>query len=164
MRLAFWLCVESAFGVLDLCRASASCCHYEKGSASFLSPCPGERKRQIYDVVYILYGYIAFGLVPFFILHCCSPLLWNNFFRLKRLHISLAEVGAYRNLSDLATIFSNWLWILLSIFNPWSPDNFVPFIMPITPPLSAGFGYGIVLGLGFAFALVMITTTYVLKR
>ncbi|CAD6589548.1 MAG: hypothetical protein ASARMPREDX12_003873 [Alectoria sarmentosa] len=36
--------------------------------------------------------------------------------------------------------------------------------MPITPPLSAGFGYGIVLGLGFAFALGMITTTYVLKR
>lgn len=36
--------------------------------------------------------------------------------------------------------------------------------MPITPPLSTGFGYGIVLGLGFAFALGMITTTYVLKR
>ena len=36
--------------------------------------------------------------------------------------------------------------------------------MPITPPLTTGFGYGIVLGLGFAFALGMITTTYVLKR
>ena len=52
--------------------------------------------------------------------------------------------------------------------------------MPITPPLSKGFGYGIVLGsclvfrwairiliwtgLGFAFAFGMILTTYVLKR
>lgn len=44
------------------------------------------------------------------------------------------------------------------------PDSLVPFIMPIAPPLSTGFGYGIVLGLGFAFALGMITTTYVLKR
>ena len=52
--------------------------------------------------------------------------------------------------------------------------------MPITPPLSKGFGYGIVLGsslvlrrviriltwtgLGFAFAFGMMLTTYVLKR
>lgn len=36
--------------------------------------------------------------------------------------------------------------------------------MPITPPLSASFGYGIVLGLGFAFAVGMMTVTYVLKR
>ena len=42
--------------------------------------------------------------------------------------------------------------------------SYVPFIMPITPPLSASFGYGIVLGLGFAFAVGMMTVTFVLKR